>query len=118
MKRTGMIVGGIGAVLLLGIFLVCTLISGGPEENASETYVTECPSQEEVSVSDNDSKDMEKYLCVDETAEVWRVFSWPEWPYEYEEIPYADEDTFKTIMDAYGDIDYLGESIPASEEDY
>ncbi len=118
MKRTSMIVGGIGAVLLLGIFLVCTLISGGPEENASETYVTECPSQEEVSVSDNDSKDMETYLYVDETAEVWRVFSWPEWPYEYEEIPYADEDTFKTIMAAYEDIDYLGESIPASEEDY
>lgn len=118
MKKSGMIVGGIGAVLLLGIFLVCTLISGEPEENASETYVAECPSQEDVSVSDNDIKDMETYLYVDETDEIWSVFSMPEWPYEYEEIPYADENTFKMIMAAYEDIDYLGESIPASEEDY
>lgn len=59
MKKSSMIVGCIGAVLLLGIFLIRALISRGPEENTAETYVTGCPSQEEVSVSDNDTKDME-----------------------------------------------------------
>ncbi len=135
MKKSGIIVGVIVAVLLLGIFLIggsrnslgygdreqwSALISEETAESDAETYVTGCSSQEDMSVlvTDNDIRDMETYLYVDETDELWQVFTSPKWPYEYEEIPYADEDTFQIIMTAYEDIDYLGESIPVSEEDY
>lgn len=123
MKKSGIIVGVIAAVLLLGIFLIggsrnslgygdreqrSALISEETAESDAETYVTGCSSQEDMSVlvTDNDIRDMETYLYVDETNELWQVFTSPKWLYEYEEIPYADEDTYSSLADNHKYIIY------------